>query len=64
MGRKKQQWTAEMKALWVKDKGLNPSMKGVALSSTQQYYWHASCGLHYRLVQPNTVKKAVQQGGT
>lgn len=53
-----------MKALWVKDKGLNPSMKGVALSSTQQYYWHASCGLHYRLVQPNTVKKAVQQGGT
>jgi hypothetical protein len=50
-----------MKALWVKEKGLNPSMKGIALSSTQQYYWHASCGLHYRLVQPNTVKKALQR---
>lgn len=42
----------------------NGSSLGIKASSTQQYYFKASCGLHSRLLQPASVAAALQRSGS
>lgn len=48
--------------LYVKDKALNPvSWRRVLLTCDSQYCWHASCGRHYRYMQPESVRRALDR---
>lgn len=63
MGRPVKKWwtDARMKAAWAQ--GMNGKVRrsDVPTSSDVQYYWHASCGRHYRLLQVDSVQQALKQ---
>lgn len=54
-----------MIALWVVDKRWNVvARRSVKLSDNSQHFWHAACGRHFRYMQPESVRRALDRPGS
>lgn len=58
----RRQLRKDLRAVWDYDR--NGSSLGITTSSTQQYYFKASCGQHSRLLQPASAAAALRRSGS